>query len=470
MKSLKKNFIYNITYQILTLIIPLITVPYVSRVVGVSGIGTYSYTYSIVYYFMIIAMLGLNNYGNRTIAMVRDDKVKLTKTFKEIRLLQIISSLGAIILFTIFTLSFGTKYLTIYLIESMYLLSCMFDINWFFFGLEEFKKTVIRNAIIKILSLVLIFTLVKSSSDLLIYISILSGSTLLSQLILWVFVKEFIDSKIKVVFTDMKKHLLPCLKLFLPVIAVTIYGVMDKTMLGMMTNVKEVGYYENAHRLINILMSIITALGTVMLPHMSNLYANGKEKESRKFIAKSMKAIMFLAIPMTLGIIAVSKDFSILFFGSEFIKTGDLIILLAVTVLFLAWGNVIRTQYLIPREMDKEYIVSAFLGAIVNLIANLVLIPIYKSSGACIGTILAEFTVMFYQTYKVRKLLPLNEYLNSILPFIYKGLIMMIIILGINYLDIKILFRVLIQITIGVVIYSVLNINYIKTFIKRKKV
>ena len=174
--------------------------------------------------------------------------------------------------------------------------------------------------------------------------------------------------------------------------------------------------------------------------------------------------------PMTLGIIAVSKDFSILFFGSEFIKTGDLIILLAVTVLFLAWGNVIRTQYLIPREMDKEYIISAFLGAIVNLIANLVLIPIYKSSGACIGTILAEFTVMFYQTYKVRKLLPLNEYLNSILPFIYKGLIMMIIILGINYLDIKMLFRVLIQITIGVVIYSILNINYIKTFIKRKKV
>ena len=469
MKSLKKNFIYNVSYQILALIIPLITVPYVSRVVGVSGIGTYSYTYSVVYYFMIIAMLGLNNYGNRTIAMVRDDKVKLTKTFKEIRLLQTISSLGAIILFTIFTLTFGTKYLTIYLIQSMYLLSCMFDINWFFFGLEEFKKTVIRNAIIKIISLVLIFTLVKSSNDLLIYISILSGSTLLSQLILWIFVKEFIDNKVKIVFEDMKKHIIPCLKLFLPVIAVTIYGVMDKTMLGVMTNVKEVGYYENAHRLINILMSIITALGTVMLPHMSNLYANGKEKESKQFIAKSIKAIMFLAIPMTFGIIAVSKDFSILFFGSEFIKTGDLIILLAVTILFLAWGNVIRTQYLIPREMDKEYIVSAFLGAIVNLIANLLLIPIYKSSGACIGTILAEFTVMFYQTYKVRKLLPLKDYLNSIIPFIYKGLIMMIVILFINYLDIKMLFRVLIQITAGVVIYSLFNLNYIKTYIPHRK-
>ena len=420
---------------------------------------------------MIIAMLGLNNYGNRTIAMVRDDKEKLSKTFKEIRLLQVITSTIAILLFGLFILLFGNKYFTIYLIQAIYLISCMFDINWFFFGLEEFKKTVIRNAIVKLISLILIFSFVRGSNDLLIYTAILSGSTLLSQLILWLFVGKFIDKKVKVNLSDMKKHIIPCTKLFLPVIAVTIYGVMDKTMLGLLTSVKEVGYYENAHRLINILMSIITALGVVMLPRMSNLYAQGKEKESKQFIAKSIKAIMFLSLPMSLGIAAVSKDFSILFFGNAFAKTGTLIIYLAVTIIFLAWGNVIRTQYLIPREMDKEYIISAFLGAGVNLVANLTLIPIYKSVGACIGTILAEFTVMFYQTYKVKKHLPIKEYIDSILPFLYKSIIMMVLILSINLLNINTLLKVLIQLFIGFITYCLLNIKYINTIIPlRKKV
>lgn len=470
MNDVKKNFIYNIVYQLLILIIPLITMPYISRILGSEGIGAYSYTYSIIYYFMIFAMLGLNNYGNRSIAKIRDDKEKLSITFKEIHLLQIITTLLMIIIYIIFMIVVSNKYKFILTLQSLYLISCMFDINWFFFGIERFKLTVTRNTIIKILSLLLIFLIVRDKNDVWKYTLILSGSTLLSQLLLWPFVKKY-TIPVRIRLIDTKKHWLPCLKLFLPVIAVTIYKVMDKTMIGIFSNVSEVGFYENAEKIINVPNSIITALGTVMLPRMSNLYSkDNNEHETKKVIEKSMYIIMFLSIAMCFGLISISKNFSVLFFGEEFVKTGIIITYLSITLIFLSWGNVIRTQYLIPKEKDKEYIVSAFLGAIINLIMNIIFIPKLQSVGACIGTITAEFMVMFYQTYAVRKELPIKNYIKGIIPFFIKAIIMLICIYPFNYIEMNSFLRIIIQVIIGGSVYCLLNIKYILSIINLKKI
>ena len=468
MNDIKKNFIYNIAYQILILIIPLVTVPYISRVLGSSGVGIYSYTYSIVYYFMIFAMLGLNNYGNRTIAKVRDDKKKLSKTFKEIYCMQIITSLTMIALYFIYLIIFDVKYKEIALIQSIYVISCVFDINWFFFGIERFKLTVTRNTIIKILSLILIFLLVKDKNDVWIYTLIVSSSILLSQLFLWPFVGKYVDNE-KVEFKNIIKHLKPCLKLFLPVIAVAIYKVMDKTMIGWFSNVSEVGFYENAEKIINVPNAIISALGTVMLPRMSNLYANNKDSESRVMIDKSIKLMMFLAFAMVFGLICISKDFSLLFFGIGFSKSGIIIILLSITILFLSWGNVIRTQYLIPKEYDKIYIESAFLGAIVNLICNLIFIPKYASIGACFGTILAELAVTLYQTISIKDELPIKKYIHDIIPFFIKSGIMFIIIYPFNFMNLNHLIRMFIQVILASIVYCVLNYKYINSLIDLNK-
>lgn len=464
--SVKKNFIYNVTYQLLILIIPLVTMPYISRKIGSEGIGIYSYTYSIVYYFMIFAMLGLNNYGNRTIAKVRDNKEVLSKNFKEIHLLQILTSFTMLALYIPFILVFQRKYILISLIQALYILSCTFDINWFFFGLEQFKITVTRNTIIKLASLVLIFTLVKTKNDIWLYTLILSGSALLSQLLLWPFVvKNTIEVKIRL--NDIYKHVRPCIKLFLPVIAITIYKVMDKTMIGIFSNISEVGYYENAEKIINVPNSIITALGTVMLPRMSNLYAKGSnEKGTKKVIEKSIKIIMFLSCAMCFGLIAISKNFSVLFFGKEFIKSGYIISYLAITIIFLSWGNVIRTQFLIPREKDKEYIVSAFYGALINFCMNIIFIPRFKSIGACIGTIAAEFVVMFYQTHAVRKELPISNYIRESLPFLIKAIIMFACVYSINYFKLPLIHTIILEITTGIIIYLALNFKYILNIIK----
>lgn len=458
---MKKNFIYNIIYQILILILPLITIPYVSRILGARGIGIYSYTYSIAYYFMIIAMLGLNNYGNRAIAKVRDNKEELSKEFCSIYAFQIITSSVMIIAYFLFVIIFNNQYKMIALIQIMYVISSMFDINWFFFGIEKFKLTITRNTIIKLLSLILIFVFVKVPGDLWKYTSILAGSTLFSNIFLFSFIRKYINL-VKITKQDIIKHLKPNLILFLPAIAVSVYKIMDKIMLGTLSTVAEVGYYENAEKITQVPIGIITALGTVMMPRVTNMLSYQREDRVKSVLVRTMPFAMFMTFPMVFGLVAVSEDFSILFFGKEFQKCILLIQLLAITIIFLSWGNVIRMQYLIPKEKDKEYVISAFIGAGVNFIMNCIFIPKYASIGACIGTIAAEFFVMFYQSWTIRHELPLKEYIKSSIGFFIKAIIMfgIVIVIG-KLIKEDSLKRILIQIFSGILVYAILNIKYI---------
>ena len=468
MTNIKKNFIYNVLYQILILILPLITVPYVSRVLGAKGIGIYSYTYAIVYYFMLIAMLGINNYGNRTIAKVRENKELLSKNFLSIYTIQLIMSISMIILYFAYLVLFNHKYMDIAMIQIIYLISCMFDINWFFFGLEKFKITVTRSTILKLLSLILIFIFVKTKNDLWLYTLIMAGSALLSQLLLIPFLLKEINY-IRINKNDIKKHIKPCLILFIPVIAVSLYKVMDKIMIGVLSNISEVGYYEQAEKIINIPLGIVTALGTVLSPRISNLISKGKNSEIINYIEKSITFMMFLAFPICFGLIAISSDFIPIFLGNDFIKSSTLIYYLAVTILSISFANTIRTAYLIPKEKDKIFIISIIGGAIINLTINAILIPNFASIGACIGTIFAEFFVMMYQALKVRNDLKIKKYLINIFPFFIKSLIMFIIVFVIKIFSISAPTKLILQFIFGLFIYGILNVSYIKELLNLNK-
>lgn len=464
MSSIKKNFSYNIIYQILILILPLITAPYVSRVIGAQGTGVYSYTSSIVQYFILFAMLGMNNYGNRTIAKCRDNKEELSKKFSSLYVFQLIISTLMIVLYILYIWLFNNQYIEASLIQLIYLISTCFDISWFFFGLEKFKITVTRNTIIKILSAISIFVFVKSKDDLMLYITLMSASHLLSQLSLWPFLKKeikFTRPKTKEVIS----HLKPNLILFIPVIAVSIYKIMDKIMLGNMATIQDVGYYEYAEKIINIPLGIVTALGTVMLPRISNLVANNEQEKIKFYIDKSMQFILFISIAICFGLVAISPIFVPIFLGDEFVQTGYIVQLLSITIIFISWANVIRTQYLIPNEKDKSYIISVFIGAIINLIVNLILIPKYKTIGAAIGTICAEMAVAIYQTIIVRKELNFKEYIKYTVQFIVSGLIMYIIINKLTHI-IHNLYLIISQIIIGTMVYCALNYKIILENIK----
>ena len=427
MKSLQKNFLYNVLYQILLVILPLITAPYISRTLGATAVGVYSYTYSVAYYFLLIAMLGIGNHGNRSIAAVRDDRKKLNKTFSSIYSLQVITFSIAILAYAIYLVLFVKDNRLIVLLQLIYVTSGLFDIGWLFFGLEQFKLTVARNTLIKIPTVVLMFIFVHKPSDLWKYTLIMSAGTLFSQAYLWLYVKKYVSFE-KCSVKEITSNIKPVLILFIPVLAYSIYKVMDKIMLGNMSSYDQVGFYNNAEKIINIPMGIITALGTVMLPRMSNIVANGDKKRVDDYIRISAKLVTLLSSAIAFGLMGVSSVLAPVFFGDEFIACGEIIRLLSVTVFFIAWANVIRTQYLIPNKRDSIYLTSTMVGAILNLIINWMLIPKYQANGAAFGTIVAEFSVMLVQMVAVKNELPMRKYIMSYSPILIIGLIMAVLV------------------------------------------
>lgn len=452
MSDTKKNFLYNVLYQILLLVTPLITAPYISRVLGAEKTGIYSYTYSIAYYFVLFAMLGINNYGNRLIAKNRDNQERLNVEFSSLFLLHLILSLISLIIYIIYILLFASNYKEITVIQTIYVMSAIFDINWFFFGIEKFKITVFRSTIIKILSVLLLFIMVKENNDLPIYTIIMAGSSLLSQILIWPYLNKYVKF-VKVDYKEIKKHIKPCTLLFIPVIAISLYNIMDKIMIGNQSTMTELGYYENAEKIIYIPLSIITALGTIMLPKMSNLIANSKEKVARKYISKSFDFVLFASCALCFGLLGISSNFIPFYLGTEFEKAAILIEILSITIVFKAFANIIRTQYLIPKEKDKEYITSVILGAIINLIANYFLINKFYSVGAAIATVLAELVVMVYQMYAVKnELKTLNELIKG-WKYCVCGLLMAIIVYYIGTMINNKILAIIIQIIVGAGIY-----------------
>lgn len=454
MNSIKKNFIYNSLYQILIMFIPLITTPYISRVLGANGIGTYSYAYSIASYFVLFIMLGINNYGNRTIARIRDDNDELSKSFWSIYAMQFFLGIIVNIFYVLYVFKISND---IYVSLSMffYVLSATFDINWLFFGLEKFKMTVIRNTVIKIVTTICIFLFVKTSNDIIIYCLIMTIGMLFSQIVLWPYVLKNIKLY-RPNFCDVKKHIKPNLVLFITVIAVSLFNIMDKIMLGLMTSKIEVGFYDSSQKIIAIPTALITSLGTVMLPRMSNMVEKD-EKQSNKLIYISIIFAMFLSTSMCFGIMGVSREFVPVFYGKGYEKCIILFLILLPTCLFLAFANVIRTQYLLPHQMDRAYVVSAILGATVNVIGNLIMIPKYGSIGASISTLLAEAVVFFYQSNSVKKYQPILFYITKSIPFLVSG-ITMFICLFIVSLDFSNVISLAIKIIMGACIYFIILI------------
>lgn len=460
MKSENKNFLLNVAYQMLTYIFPLITVSYISKRLGVDNVGIYSYTYSIVYMFMLVGMLGINNYGNREIAKVRDNREELSRVFWSIYRLQLMV-VGVVTAGYLSYLFLWCKaYKEIAAIQFLYLVSVCFDINWFYFGLEKFKLTITRNCIIKVLSLVLILCFVKSEGDLAVYTYIMAGSTVASQLYLIFSLHKYVN-RVKTTIRDSLKHLKSCLILFVPVLAFGIYRVMDKTMLGSLSTVTELGYYENAERLINIPISVINALGTVMLPRMAYLLEHKTSEDSKKTIYASMKLALLLASVMATGLYLIADDVAVVLFGEQFLKSGSIIKILSVTILASAWANVIRTQYLIPMRMDRIYVTSTVGGAIVNLILNTLLIGKYGSYGACVGTIVAEYFVMLYQTIKVKAELEIGKYSVLLFEFIIKDVGIMVIAYSFGKLFGSIYIRLIVELFLAVLLFLGLNYKYI---------
>jgi len=460
MSSIKRNFLFNLSYQILALITPLITTPYISRVLGPEGTGRYSFAHSVAYYFVMFAILGVNNYGNRTIAMVREDKNEMSKSFWGIYLFQLFSSFVMITLYIIYVAYYATDK-PIGWIFLGYVISAALDINWLFFGLEEFKVTVTRRVIIKIISVASIFIFVNTRADVTTLAMIFVLEIIFTQVILWLMIPKKVNF-VRVSFTDITKHIKANIVLFVPILAISVYRFMDKIMLGILTNKTEVGFYEASEKIIQVPIAIINSLGMVMLPRTSNLIAKNEIEKSKEYISKSIIFAIFLASSMSFGIMAVAEEFVPLFFGPGFEKVIIIFQALLPSCLFLAFSDVIRSQYLIPNNKNNIFILSVIMGATINIIANILLIPRYASIGAAIGVSFAEAAVCIMHCYGAKDELPIMLYIKLSIPFVLAGLVMYIVLINLH-LGYSSIVSLGIKVLLGTIIYFlVIGIFYCK--------
>ena len=454
MASVKKNFLYQMVYEVLIILLPLITSPYISRVLGAELLGVYSYSYSIAYYFQLVCMLGIKYHGARTIAAVRNDKEKLNRAFSSLLTLHVTLSLVIILLYFIYAIFINNENTTIVLIQSLNVIAALFDINWFFFGMEKFKVTVTRNSIIKILTVVCIFIFVRNKNDLWIYTLIMSLGMAISQSVVWTILPKYVKF-VKPHKDEILAHLKPLLVLFVPILAVSIFKYMDKIMLGILSTKTEVGFYENAEKAINIPSTVILAFGTVMLPKISNLNALGLSKKSDYYTSASFKYILCLAIGMSFGLFAVADNFSVLFWGDEFENCGMLIRILSISIPFTAYANIVRTQYLMPMKKDNIYLISMLIGAVINFSLNMILVSYWKSMGVSIATLVSEFAVMVYQMFAVRKDMGSLKYIKSFIFFYIPATIMALVVMEISMLLPVTILNLCLEIVLGIVLYGI---------------
>lgn len=432
-KSLKKNFVYNFINEILVLIVPLITTPYLSRVLQEEIIGRISYSNSIVTYFVLFANLGFSIYGQRQIARCRDNQEEKSKAFWEIIILKMIfTTVSLIVLYSIsFSVSFGDNYNLYILILSLEIINVYFDFTFLFKGEEEFKTIAIRSIITKLISLIGIFTFVKTKDDVWIYLVFFSGSTLVSNLLMLPAVIKSI-SKCKISELNLKKHILPSIYIFLPTLAVTIYSVFDKTMIGLLSPNPDYdnGCYDRAYKINSIALVLVSVVSTILLPRNAYEYAKGNYEKYNSNLNFYTNYVFFIGLPLIAGFLVLSNNLSSWYLGEGFADVPLLTKIMAIRFVISGFNVLFNQHVFIIRSEEKIPMISNFSAAAINVALNFILIPYMGAVGAAITTSISELTVCIISGVIAVK----KKYVN--LPYILKSSIKKIIAAAVMYIPI----------------------------------
>ena len=449
-----KNYLYNAGYQILLMLAPVLTTPYVSRVLGAHNNGINTYTNGWVTFFYLLGQLGVMLYGNRQIAYERENKYKRSRIFWGITSLQIMTSFTALIAYLIAVFLFSSAFKEYFLLQALWIVASGIDISWYFMGMEDFKKTVTRNTIVKLVTIALIFILVRNSNDLSKYIFLLGFAQVAGSITLWPYLRKSIQW-VKIREWHPFKHFYPALLLFIPTITTQIYLVVNRIMLGRMAPQAAVSQFNFGDNIVKLVLAIVTATGTVMLPHIANKFASGDIKGVRDSLYKSFDFVTAVSVPMMFGLMAIAYKFAPWFLGNEYGPTGGVIFWEAPAILMIAWSNVTGTQYLMPIHREHQYTISVTVGAVVNIIANLFLISLYGANGAAVATVISEFSVTAVQLFYIRGTIRRRQLFASTWRYLVSGLFMYIVVSRINSIMNMTIVNLIVQILVGVVVYAV---------------
>ena len=452
-KSIKANYIYNMAYEVLALLTPLITTPYISRVLGADGVGIYSYTYSIAQYFVLLGNLGVMTYGQMVIAACREDREETSRAFYELWVLRFITMMISFVIYM--SISFVcVEYRPARIIMGIFVFAAAFDLTWLFRGIEDFSKIVIRNSVVKIALIAMIFLFVKEADDVYLYIFFVAMSTFLGNIV-FIFSAKGILCRVPLKSLHIKRHIKPTLVFLVPTIATSVYTVLDKTMLGILTDgTAENGYYEQAHKIEQVLLVIITSLNTIMRSRMSFLYQQGRLDEMKTRFNRSVGFISAVAIPMAAGLVGTASNFIPLFLGTGFEESIVLLKIFAFLLIIIGLSNCLNTHFLGPsgRQGKNNYVLVA--GAALNFFFNLMMIPKFGAVGAAIGSVLAEFIILIGYLFLIRDFFQVKTLIKMAWKYVVAGLIMGIAVAYIGDMSGNVVLVLALQVCSGVLIYA----------------
>lgn len=451
-KKTIKNYIYNLIQQVLLVVSPLITIPFLSRSLGAEGIGTYSYAFALTNYFTLVATLGCDVYGRREISYVKNSLMDRSKKFWSIQIIKTICTLLVSVVYIIFSLNNSNK--TLLLILTFHLINVPLNIGWFYQGTEKFKKITIRTIFLKLAELLFVVFCIHSKNDLIKYTFGSSFINFLTFFVLWLDIKNDIKFE-KITLKDVKYDLKNCLQFFLPAIATSVYTLLDKTMLGILTRgYTENGYYEQAQKINIVLLRVVLSLGLVLLPQIAGAFKEGNKKQVKDLVNKSGKYVFFISLPIALGLICISDNFVPWFFGNGYNKVSELLKLSGFILIVQGLDDVFGMQYLVNIGKQKQYIISIFSGALTNFIFNLILIPKFASAGAIIASFVGELVIVLIQMYYVKNNINLKRFFQQSKNYVIASLSMLILIPLNNFLKVSIL-NTVIMTGLGMIIYFI---------------
>lgn len=444
--NIKRNYFFTLIYQVFSLIIPLVTTPYISRVLLSEGVGKYGFSASINSYFCIFAALGFSVYGQREVAKKHENKEEQSEVFWEIFICKVLfGGVSLSICWLLVGLGVFGEYSVLVKLMSLEIISIALNIVYYFQGNEKFGLIAFRDFIIKFVGVISIFCFVKTKDDLWIYALCNGCTALLSAFSLWFCLKKDIVA-VKISRLRPFKHLLPSLKLFIPTVAISIYTILDKTLIGILipgeaenflldgsievVRIADVenGYYVQAEKIIKISMMVLASLGTVMMPRNAKELADGNDENFRKNIKNAIDFSLFIGAPMAFGIMSIANNFSPWFFGDEFEKVPVLLMIFSGMVLPAGIGNVLGQQYLIPKGEDGKYVFAYIISAMLNLLLNIIMIPSLLSYGAAIATVAAEWCAPILMFIFLRKEMDVRAIFRDNWQPLFAAVVMFIIV------------------------------------------
>lgn len=434
-KSLKLNFIMNAILAMSSFIFPLISFPYVSRVLLPIGTGRISFATSLISYFQMFAQLGIPTYGIRVCAKARDNRIELTRTAHELLIINLVMSIFSYLILAV-ALIFVPRLREdriLYIIISMTIFLSAIGMEWLYKALEEYSYITFRSIVFKIIAIIAMFILIRKQEDYVIYGGITIFASSASNILNFINVHKYIEMK-PVGNYNLKRHLQPILVFFAMACATTIYTNLDTVMLGFMTTNVDVGYYNAAIKIKTILVSVVTSLGTVLLPRASYYIEQGYAEEFRKISKKALNFVILLSFPLVIYFVLFAKEGIYFLSGSAYAGAVFPMQLIMPTLILIGITNILGIQILIPQGREKIVLYSEIVGAIIDLIINWLLIPKLASAGAAIGTLIAEFSVLVVQYLALKK--DINDMFISIH---YLRIIIAVVIACIPAVFIKIL-------------------------------